>query len=64
MASRHEVAAPVEEQRMETARYVRDLTRELAGLARKQEMPLLTYLLDMAQMEAANFIRLRRRSAA
>ncbi|MCC5977058.1 MAG: hypothetical protein JJU21_03260 [Salinarimonas sp.] len=39
---------------LETARYVAALTAELSLMARRAELPLLSYFLEMARMEAAN----------
>ena len=38
--------------RLETAAYIRDLADELAKQARKDELNLLAYLLEMARHEA------------
>ena len=37
----------------ETAAYIEQVTRELSILARRNEMPFLAYLIDIAQEEAA-----------
>ena len=39
---------------METAAYIAAFTRDLARLAREQNLLLLAYLLDMAHLEAEN----------
>ncbi len=47
---------------LETARYIAALTAELSMMARRAELPLLAYFLDMARMEAANAAQPVRRS--
>jgi hypothetical protein len=39
------------------AAYIADITTELAGLARASRLDILAYLLDIAQLEAANVSR-------
>ena len=39
------------------AAYIADITTELAGLARGSRLEILAYLLDIAQLEAANTSR-------
>lgn len=46
---------------LEAARYIGQLTAELAGIARASQLDLLAYFLDMARMEAAVRARALRR---
>ncbi|MDB5558248.1 MAG: hypothetical protein JWQ36_1182 [Enterovirga sp.] len=39
------------------AAYIADMATELAGLARASRLDILAYLLDIAQLEAANVSR-------
>lgn len=39
--------------RLETARYIAALTAEMSVMARKANLPLLSYFLEMARLEAA-----------
>lgn len=54
---------PAEIAPSETARYIADLTAELAYLARKARLDLLAYLLDMARLEAVRSVQANRRKA-
>jgi hypothetical protein len=47
---------------LETARYVAALTAELSMMARRADLPLLSYFLEMARMEAAHAAQPLRRS--
>jgi|GEM_PF-3470301 len=47
---------------IETARYIAALTAELSMMARRAQLPLLGYFLEMARMEAANAAQPVRRS--
>lgn len=47
---------------LETARYIAALTAELSYMARRADLPLLSYFLEMARMEAANAAQPLRRS--
>ena len=47
------------------AAYIADITMELAGMARASRLEILAYLLEIAQLEAANTTRrLARRAVA
>jgi hypothetical protein len=46
----------------ETARYIAEFAAELSFLARRTNMDLLAYLLDMARLEAIRTIQMRERS--
>lgn len=46
-----------------TAAYIADITTELASLARGSKLEVLGYLLDIAQLEAANTARRLAREA-
>ncbi|MCG6122508.1 MAG: hypothetical protein MEP57_07355 [Microvirga sp.] len=48
--------------RIETARYIAALTAEMSLMARKVQMPLLAYFLEMARIEAAEAASPNRRS--
>ena len=50
-------SASAELNREAVADYVAELTGELATLARRHGLDVLSYLLDMAQLEAANATR-------
>lgn len=39
--------------RLETARYIAALTAEMSGMAKRADLPLLSYFLEMARLEAA-----------
>lgn len=39
--------------RLETARYIAALSAEMSAMARKAQLPLLSYFLEMARLEAA-----------
>ena len=43
---------PKEEEKAATAAYVASLVADLAGLARRQKLDTLEYLLEMARLEA------------
>jgi hypothetical protein len=45
------------------AAYIADITTELAGIARGSRLDVLAYLLDIAQLEAANATRRLAREA-
>jgi hypothetical protein len=47
-----------------TAAYIADITTELAGLARRSRLEILAYLLEIAQLEAANASRRLRGEAS
>lgn len=47
---------------LDTARYVAALTAELSLMARRANLPLLSYFLEMARMEAANAAQPLRRA--
>jgi hypothetical protein len=36
----------------ETARYIEEMTAELSTMARRSQLPVLSYLLDLARIEA------------
>jgi hypothetical protein len=43
--------------RLETAEYIRSMTRQLAQMAGGNRMPMVRYLLDMAYTEVHDIIR-------
>ena len=45
-------ATPRERERAETLRYIAEMTGELASLAGGARLPMLTYFLNMARVEA------------
>jgi len=47
-----ELAAPRESERDEMLRYISEMTGELASIAGAARMPMLTYFLNMARVEA------------
>ncbi len=47
---------------LETARYIAALTAELSMMARRADLPLLSYFLEMARTEAANAAQPLRRA--
>ncbi len=47
-----EVATPRERERDDMLRYISDMTGELAAMAGAARMPMLTYFLNMARVEA------------
>lgn len=48
--------------RVETARYIAALTAEMSVMARHAKLPLLSYFLEMARIEAAEAASPKRRS--
>ena len=46
------LATPRERERAETLRYIAEMTGELASLAGGARLPMLTYFLNMARVEA------------
>lgn len=57
-----EIQPPVAWSQAETAQYIEAMAGELSLLARRAQLDLVSYLLDMARMEAGNAGRSRRRS--
>ena len=47
-----ELATPRESERDEMLRYISEMTGELASIAGAARMPMLTYFLNMARVEA------------
>ncbi len=45
----------------EAAAFIAELLADLVGMARRQRLDVLTYLLSMAQLEAEEHVRLRSR---
>jgi hypothetical protein len=44
-------------EREQAARYVRDLTTGLSSIARRHQLDVLAYLLDMARLEAESHLK-------
>ena len=56
--SRAQLAQPSPKLAMETARYIAEMTAELAGMAGAAKLEMLAYFLDMARNEAEMAARL------